>query len=185
MITTVLMSAALLTAGAPDSATPASVKQVRSAGFAEIVVLGVVPGDEGHTVLLGDLVKRRFIPMGVGATEALSIHTRLEGKRYARPLTHDLLDQMIGRLGGTLVKVHIDDLREGVFYGTVYVKTKTKTLRFDARPSDAIALALSAGKPIFMARNVLEESAIPIPQDIDTEPEPEPEPEAKKPVYTL
>lgn len=156
-------------------------------GFAELFVVGVIPGEDGNTVLLTDEPRERFVPLGIGGSEALSIHIRLENRKFPRPLTHDLLDSVMRELGGKLVKVQIDDLRDDVFLGAVYVEARGRTLRFDARPSDAIALALGSDVPIFIKRHVLEQVGF-RPEDV---PEPEDEPEEVQPVmgaertYTL
>jgi len=144
----------------------------------EMEVAGVVPHDNGQTVLLVDKEDTLFIPIGVGGSEALSIHLRAEGKRFERPLTHDLLDAMLKDLDATVVRVEIGELRGGVFIATVFVKAKDRVLRFDARASDAIALALGAKAPIFVAESVRKEAGI-RPADVmpgGEQPHPVPEP---------
>jgi bifunctional DNase/RNase len=170
-------AAAQATTKAP---TRSQVKKSRASvpvGFQEVFVVGVIPGDDGHTVVLTDDVRERFMPMGVGTTEALSIHIRLERLRFSRPLTHDLFDDVIGKLGGEVVRVQIDDLRDDVFLGAVYISVGGKLHRFDARPSDAIAIALGNEVPIFVARDVLEEASV--RPDLDDLPEVEDKPEPK------
>jgi len=134
-------------------------------GFEQIRIMGVVPTESGHTVLLANTESGRFIPMGVGAAEAISIHMRLEEKRFDRPLTHDLLESMMHQMGGELVRVQVDSLKDGIFFGTLVVKRKGKLLRIDARPSDAIALALGAKKPIFVEHRVFAEASIDLMAD--------------------
>jgi bifunctional DNase/RNase len=73
-----------------------------------------------------------------------------------RPLTHDLLDAVIRELDSELVKVQVDELRDSIFIGSVFLRREGKIVEIDARPSDAIALALGSKVPIFMAREVLE-----------------------------
>lgn len=141
-------------------------------GFVEVFVAGVIPGEQGHTVVLTDAPRERFLPMAIGGTEALSIHLRLERRAFERPLTHDLLEQVLRELGGRVVMVHVHDLKGGTFHGTLFLEAKGKMLAFDARPSDAIALALGNDVPIFVAKRVLEEAGI-RPSDIPAEPQPE------------
>jgi len=141
-------------------------------GFEQIHILGVVPTESGHTVLLANVSSGKFIPMGVGSAEALSIHMRLSEKKFERPLTHDLLESMMKEMGGELVRVQVDSLKEGVFFGTLVVKKNGKLKRIDARPSDAIALALGVKKPIFVNTEVFAEASIDL-EGMPTDSEPE------------
>src|SRR5262245_39371722 len=94
------------------SASPAEPPSVPT-GYVAMTVLRVIPtGPQGHAVLLEGADGDRIVPIFVGGTEALSIELRHEGKRYGRPLTHDLLDSLLDRLGGALVKVQVDDLKD-------------------------------------------------------------------------
>jgi len=129
-------------------------------GFRKAEVLHVVEVAQGFAVLLAEESHQRVIPIFVGQTEAMAIHLRLQRRRYERPLTHDLLDDMLSRLKARVVKVHIDGVKTGVFVGTVFVATATETLEFDARSSDAIALAVGNGIPIFVADDVFETAGI-------------------------
>jgi len=128
-------------------------------GYVEVAVLAVIPTPQGSaTVLLGEADKRRIVPIHVGGTEALSIALRMDQEQPQRPLTHDLLDAAVRELGGELVKVQVDSLRGGVFIGTVFLRKQGRILSLDARPSDAVALALGSRVPIFMAREVIEQA---------------------------
>lgn len=129
-------------------------------GFVEMYVAGVMPSPDGHTLFLNDAAKTYFIPMGIGESEALSIHLRLERRRFERPLTHDLMDSALRELGGRVVKVHVDDLRSGVFTGTVFIQTRDRLISIDARPSDAVALALGNRAPIFVSQGVIDRASI-------------------------
>lgn len=129
-------------------------------GFQRIEVLGVIPTEEGNLVILVDDDRENFLPLDVGLTEALSIHIRLERQRFARPLTHDLFDQVLSELDGRVVRVQIDDYRDDTFLGTVFIEARGKVHRFDARPSDAIALALGHSVPIYINRGVMQAHAV-------------------------
>jgi hypothetical protein len=96
----------------------------------------------------------------VGGTEALSIDLRNESRRFQRPLTHDLLDDVVSKLGGKLVKVHVDSLRSNTFIGRVFLRQEGRSFDVDARPSDAIALAIGNRVPIFVAARVFEEAGM-------------------------
>jgi len=120
-----------------------------------------MPADGGATVLLADADRELVVPMGVGGTEALSIALRAERRRYERPLTHDLVDTVIQELGGELTEIRIDALRSQVFTATATLTQGKVAKRIDLRASDAIALALGNGLPIWMADPVLAETGIP------------------------
>jgi hypothetical protein len=112
-----------------------------------------------HFVLLRDNRGRRA-PIWVGQFEAWAISSALEGDTQERPMTHDLLKAMLDRLGASIEGVVIDDLWNETFYAKIgVVKTDGETLEIDARPSDAIALALRSRAPIYMAEYVLEATA--------------------------
>lgn len=127
----------------------------------EVKVMGVYMHQEPkmppqHFVMLRDNKGRRA-PIWVGQFEAWAISYALDGDQPERPMTHDLFKLMLGRLESTIERVIIDDLWHDTFYAKIgLVKPDGETLEIDARPSDAIALALRARAPIYMAEFVLE-----------------------------
>jgi len=133
----------------------------RSLNEKEVKVMGVYAHqDQGtvanHFVLLRDNRGRR-VPIFVGQFEAWAISLALEGDSPDRPFTHDLIKQMLERLDATVERIIIDDLWNETFYAKIgVVKASGETLELDARPSDAIALALRVRAPIYMAETVLE-----------------------------
>lgn len=88
---------------------------------------------------------------------------RLRGEKSIRPLTHDLLDDVVKQLRGEIVKVQVDELRHetGIFHGSIYIRSGRRVMRLDARPSDAIALAIGNRIPIYCAQKVLDEAGVP------------------------
>ncbi|MCC7075040.1 MAG: bifunctional nuclease family protein [Deltaproteobacteria bacterium] len=154
-LSTLLLAGALVGSPPIDDASTAP-----SPAFLEMFVAGVVPTPDGHTMVLVNAEEKVLLPVGIGLPEALSIHGRLEHLRASRPLTHDLLDEVLKRLGGEVVRVQIDDLRDDVFVAQVFVRSGGKVIGFDARPSDAVVLALGARAPIFVARPVVDQAAI-------------------------
>ena len=137
------------------------------AGFVEVFVVGVIPGDDGNTVILTDQMRERFVPMGIGNTEALSIHTRLERRRFARPLTHDLFITVLAELGATLERIVVTEVHDHTFYAELHLDTAEGARIVSSRPSDAIALAVRCDAPLFASDELLDE--------VGQVPEPEPE----------
>jgi bifunctional DNase/RNase len=126
-------------------------------GYVEMVVVDMISTRNGAAVLLGQSESSQVVvPVFIGGTEALSIELRRRHDSYPRPLTHDLLESLVRALGGELVKVQVDELRNDVFIGSVYVRRGEAILQVDARPSDAIALALGSAAPIFVAQAVVD-----------------------------
>jgi bifunctional DNase/RNase len=124
-------------------------------GYERATVWDIVSTDDGAAVLVLDASSTTVLPIFVGGTEAMTIRLRLSGERYARPLTHDLLASLVNELGGRPVKAQIDDLRDDTFYGSVFVRQGDRVLQIDARPSDAIAIALGSHVPLFVSRSVM------------------------------
>jgi bifunctional DNase/RNase len=98
----------------------------------------------------------RDLTISIGPFEAMEISLVLEGTTLDRPMTHDLLKMAIERMGGTLDRVLIDDLWNATYYAKLYVKSKGSELEVDSRPSDAIALAVRFGCPIFVLDSILQ-----------------------------
>ena len=117
-------------------------------------------------VLLKEADGDRYLPIWIGAVEASAIAFEQQGVRPARPLTHDLLRDVIGALGARLEAVHITDLRDGVFYAELVFASGVEV---SARPSDAIALALRTGTPIYGSDGVLDDAGIAIPDEQEDE----------------
>ncbi|MEK7851797.1 MAG: bifunctional nuclease family protein, partial [Deltaproteobacteria bacterium] len=109
-------------------------------------------------VLLKDIEGRQTIPIWIGILEATAIAAELERVVLSRPMTHDLLGNVIRILGSEVLMVEVNDLRDNTFYATIYLKKGRKEVAVDARPSDALALALRAGCPIFVSDKVIERS---------------------------
>ena len=117
-----------------------------------------VVGLEQHTlnpvVIITDPDETGYLPILIGPSEAYAISQGLEGKRMPRPMTHDLLKNTIEALGATVERVVIHDMREETFSARIYLKTERGEIDLDARPSDAIALALRADAPIYISEEL-------------------------------
>jgi bifunctional DNase/RNase len=123
----------------------------------EILGLSSSPSTGGaYAILLREIGAIRRLPIIIGAFEAQAIALEIEGIKPPRPLTHDLLKHMIDNLGGTVTEVIIDELRENTFYAKIILEVSGLTNEVDARPSDAIALAVRARSPIYVAESVME-----------------------------
>ncbi len=109
-------------------------------------------------VVLQEAHGSRMLPIWIGLLEASAIATRLEKVAVARPLTHDLLATVIDRLGGSVERVTVVDLRESTFFAIVALRVGDEVAELDSRPSDALALALRTGSPIFVREQVFEKS---------------------------
>lgn len=136
--------------------------------MSEMHVIGVrVEQPQNQPVLLlretnGD----RYLPIWIGQTEATAIALEQQGVEPARPLTHDLIKNMIELFGRSLVEVRIVDLQEGTFFADLVFDGQTT---LSARPSDSIAIALRAGVPIFAEESVLAEAGLVMPDDREDE----------------
>src|SRR4051812_5185853 len=100
---------------------------------------------------------RRSFPIVIGIFEATSIDRRVKGIPNPRPLTHDLVANVISDLGGEIQDVYISDLKEHTYFAKLRVRQQGELIEIDCRPSDAIALAVTAKVPIYVAEEVLEE----------------------------
>jgi uncharacterized protein len=109
-------------------------------------------------VILRDEDGSHFLPIWVGVFEANAIALQMEGIATPRPMTHDLLRNLLARIDANVVKVVINNLLENTFYAEIHLKIDGKALTLDSRPSDAIALALRASAPVFVEEEVLVKS---------------------------
>lgn len=104
---------------------------------------------------------KRLLPIWVGFFEALAILTELENHTVQRPMTHDLLKSVIDKLGAEVVSVLVSDIKESTFYAEITLNLGSgKVVKIDSRPSDAMALALRAKAPIYVAESVMAEHSI-------------------------
>jgi uncharacterized protein len=134
----------------------------------ELDVVGVrveMPSNQ-PIVLLKEADGERYLPIWIGAVEATAIAFAQQGVVPPRPLTHDLIKDLLKAAGQELAQVRITSLQDGVFYAELVF---TSGLEVSARPSDAIAIALRTGTPIFGAEAVLEEAGISIPDEQEDE----------------
>jgi bifunctional DNase/RNase len=108
-------------------------------------------------IVLKEVDGERKFPIVIGSSEAYAIDRRLKGIPTPRPLTHDLLANVIESMGGNIDRIEINDLQAHTFFARIHVRQNGKTIEVDSRPSDAIALGIATVVPIYVAEHVLEE----------------------------
>src|SRR5438132_2597738 len=121
-------------------------------------------------VLLKTVDSNKFLPIWIGHPEAAAILMKLQGASTPRPMTHDLVSEMLTELDVNCTRVAVTELRENTFYASITLSVNGRELEIDSRPSDALALAVRSGAPIFAAEDVIAESAIEFEHEVeDTE----------------
>lgn len=136
--------------------------------FHAVDVVGVrveMPSNQ-PIVLLKEMGGDRYLPIWVGAVEATAIAFAQQGVQPPRPLTHDLIKEMLALLDRKVESIHLTELRDGVFYSMINLDGGVS---ISARPSDAIAIALRTGSPILASENLLSEAGIEIPDQSEEE----------------
>jgi bifunctional DNase/RNase len=128
----------------------------------EMVIYGVSFDMVGKQpiVLLKTAEGNKFLPIWIGHPEAAAILMKLQGASTPRPMTHDLVTEMLSQLEARVTRIAVTELRENTFYALITVSVNGSEIEIDSRPSDAIALAVRAEAPIYAADSVIEESAI-------------------------
>jgi len=131
----------------------------------EVIGVRVEMPSNQPIVLLKEIDGARFLPIWVGAVEATAIAFAQQGVEPPRPLTHDLMNNLLETLDATLTAVHLTEIKDGIFYATMHLRnTKSEALTLSARPSDAIALAVRSHSNILATQELLDEIGIEIPQ---------------------
>lgn len=134
----------------------------------EVDVVGVrveMPSNQ-PIVLLREVGGDRYLPIWIGAVEATAIAFAQQGVVPPRPLTHDLMKDLIGATGNELTEVRITEMKDGVFYAVLVLSSGAEV---SARPSDSIALALRTGSRIVCAEGVLDEAGLEVPEEDEDE----------------
>lgn len=120
-------------------------------------------------VLLRERAGERYLPIWIGAAEAAAIALSLQGVETPRPMTHDLMKNILQDLAVSVHRVVVTELRDSTFFASIQMQRGDDSFEISSRPSDAIALAVRLATPIFASEEVLEEAAILIPEDEDEE----------------
>ena len=144
-------------------------------GFTQMSVYGINLDlfSSSPIVILKVEDENRYLPIWIGQPEARSILMKLQNQEFSRPLTHDLTVNLVTELGGSLESVSVTELRDSTFFATLRVEINGRIVEVDSRPSDAIAIAVRAGAPIFAADVVIEEAAVVFEEAMEDTPEEE------------
>ena len=111
-----------------------------------IVILKAIDGDE-------------TLPIWIGLLEATAIASEMEGIKFSRPMTHDLLKNMMDKVDVKVARIEVSDLKDNTYYAVIHLKQGEKEMTLDARPSDALAISLRVKAPIFVAEEVIKQSS--------------------------
>ncbi|MBW1805119.1 MAG: bifunctional nuclease family protein [Deltaproteobacteria bacterium] len=130
--------------------------------------LTVDPLTNSPIIILKEIDGEKTLPIWIGLLEATAIASELEGIQFSRPMTHDLLKNLLTLIGIKVVRIEICDLKNNTYYALIHIAHNGKDMAIDARPSDALALSLRMDAPIFVAEEVIEKS-----KQIDLKAEPE------------
>jgi len=128
----------------------------------EMVIYGVSFDMVGKQpiVLLKTIDGNKFLPIWIGHPEAAAILMKLQGATTPRPMTHDLISEMINELDAQCARVSVTELKDNTFFASITLRVNGQEVEIDSRPSDALAVAVRTSAPIFAAEDVIQESAI-------------------------
>jgi bifunctional DNase/RNase len=121
--------------------------------------LTVDPVTNSPIVILREVNGDKTLPIWIGLLEATAIASELEGIKFSRPMTHDLLKNMMEMVNIKILKIEVCDLKDNTYFALIHLKYNGKTMSIDARPSDALALSLRVKAPIFVAEEVIKNSS--------------------------
>src|SRR5512134_1517230 len=128
------------------------VKEMRGVGIT------IDPATQSPIVILRDLENKNILPIWIGILEANAIAVGLEKVQLPRPMTHDLFKRVMDQLGGRLLRIEINDIKENTYYAVLHLEAGGKAIAVDSRPSDALAIAIRLGAPILVHEAVIEKA---------------------------
>ena len=126
----------------------------------ELYQIVITEGSATQGIVLKEKSGERSFPIFIGYNEAMAIDRKIKDFQVPRPLTHDLLQSVIEKMGGKLERIVLNDLREGTYYALLVIQHEGQAVEVDSRPSDAIALAVRMDVPIFVDDQVLNRAII-------------------------
>ncbi|SVD16553.1 uncharacterized protein METZ01_LOCUS369407, partial [marine metagenome] len=127
----------------------------------EVIKISYYPPSKGYAVLLQEIGGEKQLPIIVGSAEAQAIALALEGIEMPRPMTHDLINDIIDSFDSKIEKVIVSNLSRGTYFAKIVIKTSAiGEMRIDSRPSDAIAIALKTLAPVYVNKSVLQSASL-------------------------
>jgi bifunctional DNase/RNase len=135
-----------------------------AAKYVEVKIENISLFNYNFIILLRHGVEEQVLPICIAAAEAHSIAAAINKQSFPRPLTHDLLKTILGAMDGTVNRVHVNDLKNGTFYARIYIQQGARVFDVDSRPSDAIAVALRYGAPIYVREDILRDNSVHLSQ---------------------
>lgn len=126
----------------------------------EVEIEDIVMTNTGFAMIFYDRESNRVLPIFIGPFEANGILMKLQDYKFPRPLTYDLIRNILDSMGAFVEKVVINDLRDNTFYATLYINFQGNVLEIDSRPSDAVAIAVRFNAPIYVAQHVMDMSSV-------------------------
>jgi len=134
----------------------------------QVFVKGIVVDENNnHVVMLSDQEETKVLPIVIGPVEAMAILMNMQGITPNRPLTHNLLKNLLDLLGAEVEQIIITNIKDNVYYANLYIKHDKYTFEVDSRPSDAIAIALAYNAPIYMNLKLIEFTVNPSDLNVD------------------
>ena len=127
---------------------------------AKIFSLVLIPLLGQYVVTLEELGGQRLVPIWIGVNEGNAIGLKLQGEQLPRPMTHDLMSNILGSLGVKVERIIVTDLRDGTYYASIILNAGSRRFEIDSRPSDAVALAVRTSSPIFVDEKVLKKCPV-------------------------
>ena len=124
--------------------------------------LVIDPSSRQPVVTLSDVEEKRALFIWIGLPEARAIYSELEGVEHQRPLTHDLLERIILKTKGAIHRIVVTHTRENIFYATIVLQRENNLIEIDARPSDALVMALKFNAPVYVSRDLFEKMSLPL-----------------------
>ena len=154
------------TTGKPSTQPAPADKEIIRVNIHQLVI---DPASRQPVVALADLQEMRALFIWIGIPEARAIYSELEGVKHQRPLTHDLLEQIIQKTGGGIHRIVVTHTQENIYFATVVLQRENELIEIDARPSDAIVMALKFDAPVFVSRDLFEKMSLPLESRADTD----------------
>jgi len=164
-----LLASTCCAAESPVKQAAPSVSQKEELIRATVYQLVVDPSSRQPVVTLADPGEKRALFIWIGLAEARAIYAEIEGVEHQRPLTHDLIEKIIQKSNGAIHHIVITHSRDSIYYATIVLQREENLVEIDARPSDALVMALKFNAPIYVSRNLFEKMSLPLESKTEME----------------